>query len=70
VTIMAKRRRRTHRRISLGGVSKSDFIAIAKILSSECAPARVTQRIADYFGAQNPRFAADRFIAAASCKRG
>lgn len=65
---MTKRRRRT-RRINFGEVTKKDFTAIAKILSSECAPARVTQRIADYFGAQNPRFAADRFIAAASCKR-
>lgn len=61
--------RKRRRRISLGAVSKSDFVAIAKILSSECAPARVTQRIADYFGAQNPRFATDKFIAAASCKR-
>lgn len=65
---MSKRRRRT-RRSNLGGVSKSDFVAIAKILSSECAPARVTQRIADYFGSQNPRFLTDKFIAAASCKR-
>jgi hypothetical protein len=47
----------------------SAVVAFAKILSSECAPARVTQRIADYFGNQNPRFATDRFIAAASCKR-
>ena len=65
---MPKRRRRI-RRSNLGGVSKSDFVAIAKILSSECAPARVTQRIADYFGNQNPRFHTDKFIAAASCKR-
>lgn len=64
-----KRRRRVQRKTNLGGVSKSDFVAIAKILSAECAPGRVTQRIADYFGAQNPRFAADKFIAAASCKR-
>lgn len=66
---MPKRRRRTHRRINLAGVSKSDFIAIAKILSSECAPPRVTHRIAAYFGQQNPRFATERFLAAAACKR-
>lgn len=66
---MTKRRRRTRRKISLGAVSKGDFVAIAKILSSECAPARVVQRIADYFGNQNPRFATDKFLTAASCKR-
>jgi hypothetical protein len=63
-----KHRRRT-RRTNLGEVTKRDFIAIAKILSSECAPARVTERMADYFGSENPRFAKERFIAAAACKR-
>lgn len=62
---MKRRRRRTN----LGEVTKQDFIAIAKILSSECAPAALTQRIADYFGNQNPRFDKRRFQAAASCKR-
>lgn len=63
---MKKRRRR---RTNLGEVTKSDFIAIANILSSECAPPSITRRIADYFGNQNPRFARGRFLAAASCKR-
>ena len=66
---MPKRRRRTRRRVNLGEVTKKDFISIAKILSSECAPASVTERLADYFGSQNPRFAKGRFIAAAACKR-
>lgn len=65
---MPKRRRRT-RRTNLGAPSALDFVAIAKILSSECPPARVTQRIADYFGSVSPRFNTDKFIAAASCKR-
>jgi hypothetical protein len=65
--MMLKRRRR--RRINLGEVTKRDFIAIAKILGSECAPAQVTKRIADYFGSENPRFAKGQFIAAAACKR-
>ncbi len=63
---MPKRRRR---RINLGEVTKADFIAIAKILSSECAPPPVTRRLADYFGSANPRFDSSRFMAAAACKR-
>jgi hypothetical protein len=65
---MPKRRRR-RRRINFGEVTKRDFIAIAKILSSECAPSSVTHRLADYFGSQNPRFAKERFLKAASCAR-
>ena len=61
--------RRRRRRTNLGEVTKSDFIAIAKILSSECAPKSVTNRLADYFGNANPRFARDRFLKAASCAR-
>lgn len=64
---MPKRRR--HRRVNLGEVTKRDSIAIAKILRSECAPPRVTERLADYFGDQNPRFAKDRFVEAAACQR-
>lgn len=64
---MPKRRRR--RRINLGEVTKSDFIAIAKILSSECAPPSIAKRLSDYFGSQNPRFDEARFRKAASCAR-
>ncbi len=63
---MPKRRRR---RINLGEVTKSDFIAIAKILSSECASHSVTKRLANYFGGVNPRFDKSRFLKAASCSR-
>ena len=59
---MPKRRRR--RRINLDGVSKSDFVAIAKILCSTGAPQETNKRLASYFGSQNPRFNEDRFLAA------
>ncbi len=52
---------RRRRQINLGKVTKQDFIVIAKILSSECAPKSVTNRLADYFG--------ERFLKAASCMR-
>jgi hypothetical protein len=66
---MATRRHR-RRRINLGEVSKQDFIAIAKILCSERAPKALSQRFADYFGSQNPRFDEARFLKATqTCSR-
>jgi hypothetical protein len=67
---MAKRRRIRRRRINLGAVTKQDFVAIANILCSEGASARVKQRFADYFGSQNPRFDTGRFLKATNaCSR-
>lgn len=66
---MPKRRRRT-RRTNLGEVTKQDFIAIAKILCTERAPASLSQRFAGYFGSQNPRFDEARFLKATqTCSR-
>jgi hypothetical protein len=57
---MAKRRRR--RGIQLGEVSKKDFVAIAEILCETHASSATKERLASYFGSQNPRFDQDRFL--------
>jgi len=56
-------------RTRLAGVSKGDFVAIAGILCTERASASLKQRIANYFGNQNPQFDEKRFLKATNaCK--
>lgn len=63
---MAKRRARRARRHStmLGEPTKKDFEAMASILCRRNADPELVHDIANYFGRQNPRFSADRFVAA------
>jgi len=60
---MASRR---HRRMStsLAGVSKQDFVAIAKVFCKHNVSAAAAEDIASYFGQKNPGFQRDRFLAA------
>jgi hypothetical protein len=65
-----KARRRRRRRTILGGVSKSDFIAIAEILCSHGASTGLKEGFANYFKSHNPRFDRGRFLKATnSCSR-
>jgi len=64
---MAKRRRK---RSVLGEVTKRDFVAIAKVLCEHGAPPGLVRDLSSYFSSQNPRFAAERFEAAARTCRG
>lgn len=58
------RRRRKRMSASLAGVSKQDFVAIAKVFCKHNVPSAVAEDIASYFGQQNPAFQRERFLAA------
>lgn len=64
---MAKRRKST----GLAGVTKKDFIAIAKILCENGASSMIATEMALYFKSENPNFDNARFWTAATkgCKR-
>lgn len=61
---MAKRRRARVRSGGLGEVTKQDFVAISKVLCRHGASEPLKRDLSDYFASQNPRFQADRFLAA------
>ena len=63
---MAKRRRK---RSNLGAVTKQDFVGIANVLCENGARAAVVTGIANYVASKNPRFARERFVGAAKCRR-
>lgn len=58
--------RKRRRKISLGEVSKKDFVAIAKILCSTGASRETKERLARYFAGENPWFDEGRFLKATS----
>jgi hypothetical protein len=64
VAARAKKRRRRPRAGQLGSVSKSDFVAIARVLCRRQAPPAIAEDLSDYFQAQNPRFNRGRFLEA------
>jgi hypothetical protein len=49
---------------SLAGVSKQDFVAIAKVFCKHNVSSAAAEDIASYFGQKNPGFQRDRFLAA------
>jgi hypothetical protein len=54
----------------LKGVSRTDFVGVAKVLCETEASDRTTRGLATYFKGKNPRFDEDRFVkAVSSCKR-
>jgi hypothetical protein len=59
-----KRAPRRSSRTLLGEPTKKDFEAMAGILCRRNADPELVHDIANYFGRQNPRFSADRFVAA------
>jgi len=62
---MAKRRkRRVSFRGALAGVSKHDFVAIAKAACEYSVPDGFVRTLASYFSSQNPRFDSARFVRA------
>lgn len=64
---MAKRRKK--RSTTLGVPTTKDFVSVAKILQTHCASGSLVRDFARHFSTQNPRFDAERFVTAASCKR-
>lgn len=57
-----KRRRRM--KTNLAGVSKGDFVEIARVFCKHSVPEGAARELASYFARENPRFDRERFIAA------
>jgi hypothetical protein len=61
---MARRKKRRHRPVNLGSVSKKDFESVAATLCRYKAPPNVAEELALYFEKQNTRFSRTRFLEA------